>query len=58
MTGLIDPLGAGLIVSQARPGGNTTSISSRAQDMPVHGHPDGKENRVAVQPGQSQIKTV
>jgi len=33
MTGLIDPVGAGLIVSQARPGGNTTSISSRAQDM-------------------------
>jgi putative ABC transport system substrate-binding protein len=33
MTGLIDPVGAGLIASLARPGNNTTGISNMAQDM-------------------------
>jgi putative tryptophan/tyrosine transport system substrate-binding protein len=33
MTGIIDPVGAGLITSLAHPGGNTTGISNMAQDM-------------------------
>ncbi|MCK1709119.1 ABC transporter substrate-binding protein [Bradyrhizobium sp. 143] len=33
MTGLIDPIGAGLIDSLARPGGHTTGISSMIQDL-------------------------
>jgi putative ABC transport system substrate-binding protein len=37
MTGLIDPVGAGLIASLARPGNNTTGISSMAQDMTAKG---------------------
>jgi putative tryptophan/tyrosine transport system substrate-binding protein len=37
MTGLIDPVGAGLIASLARPGGNTTGISNMAQDMTSKG---------------------
>jgi putative ABC transport system substrate-binding protein len=37
MTGLIDPVGAGLIASLARPGNNTTGISNMIQDMSVKG---------------------
>jgi putative tryptophan/tyrosine transport system substrate-binding protein len=37
MTGLIDPVGAGLIERLSRPGGNTTGISSMAQDMTAKG---------------------
>ena len=37
MTGLIDPVGAGLITSLARPGANTTGLSSMAQDMTSKG---------------------
>jgi len=33
MTGLINPVGAGLIKSLARPGGNTTGVSSMIQDI-------------------------
>jgi putative ABC transport system substrate-binding protein len=33
MTGLIDPVGAGLINSLARPGGHTTGLSSMIQDV-------------------------
>ena len=33
MTGLIDPVGIGLINSLARPGGNTTGLSNIAQDV-------------------------
>jgi putative tryptophan/tyrosine transport system substrate-binding protein len=33
MTGLIDPVGQGLIASLARPGGNTTGLSNIAQDV-------------------------
>src|SRR5215475_3654695 len=33
MTGLIDPVGQGLIASLARPGGNTTGLSNMAQDV-------------------------
>src|SRR5215471_7377551 len=33
MTGLIDPVGVGLIASLARPGNNTTGISNMIQDM-------------------------
>ena len=33
MTGLIDPIGAGLIKSLARPGGYTTGLSSMIQDV-------------------------
>jgi putative ABC transport system substrate-binding protein len=33
MTGLIDPVGIGLIDSLARPGGNTTGLSNIAQDV-------------------------
>lgn len=33
MTGLIDPIGAGLIRSLAQPGGNTTGFSNMVQDM-------------------------
>lgn len=33
MTGLIDPIGAGLISSLAHPGGNTTGFSNMVQDM-------------------------
>jgi len=35
MTGLIDPVGAGLITSLSRPGGNITGISSITQDTTV-----------------------
>ena len=37
MTGLIDPVGAGLIASLARPGNNTTGISNIIQDMSAKG---------------------
>src|SRR5205823_3928262 len=37
MTGLIDPVGAGLIASLARPGNNTTGISNMIQDMSAKG---------------------
>lgn len=37
MTGLIDPVGAGVIASLARPGGNTTGISSMSQDVTAKG---------------------
>src|SRR5262245_24973568 len=33
MTGLIDPVGQGLIASLARPGGNTTGLANMAQDV-------------------------
>jgi putative tryptophan/tyrosine transport system substrate-binding protein len=33
MTGLIDPVGQGLITSLARPGGNTTGLANLAQDV-------------------------
>jgi putative ABC transport system substrate-binding protein len=37
MTGLIDPVGAGLIASLRRPGNNTTGISNMIQDMSAKG---------------------
>jgi putative ABC transport system substrate-binding protein len=37
MVGLIDPVGAGLIASLARPGNNTTGVSNMAQDMTAKG---------------------
>jgi len=37
MTGLIDPVGVGLITSLARPGNNTTGISNMIQDMSAKG---------------------
>jgi putative ABC transport system substrate-binding protein len=37
MTGLIDPVGVGLIASLARPGNNTTGISNMIQDMSAKG---------------------
>jgi putative ABC transport system substrate-binding protein len=37
MTGLIDPIGVGLIASLARPGNNTTGISNMIQDMSAKG---------------------
>jgi putative tryptophan/tyrosine transport system substrate-binding protein len=37
MAGLIDPVGAGLITSLARPGGNTTGLSSMTQDVTTKG---------------------
>jgi putative ABC transport system substrate-binding protein len=37
MTGLIDPVGAGLIASLARPGNNTTGVSNMIQDMSAKG---------------------
>jgi putative ABC transport system substrate-binding protein len=37
ITGLIDPVGAGLIASLARPGNNTTGISNMIQDMSAKG---------------------
>ena len=33
MTGLIDPVGTGLVTSLARPGGNTTGLANLAQDV-------------------------
>jgi putative ABC transport system substrate-binding protein len=33
MTGLIDPVGQGLVASLARPGGNTTGLANLAQDV-------------------------
>jgi len=35
MTGLIDPVGAGLVTSLSRPGGNVTGLSSITQDTTV-----------------------
>ncbi|MBR0858979.1 ABC transporter substrate-binding protein [Bradyrhizobium liaoningense] len=37
MAGLIDPVGAGLIASLARPGNNTTGVSSMIQDVSAKG---------------------
>jgi len=37
MTGLIDPVGVGLIASLARPGNNTTGISNMIQDVSAKG---------------------
>ena len=37
MAGLIDPVGAGLIASLARPGNNTTGISNMTQDLTAKG---------------------
>jgi putative tryptophan/tyrosine transport system substrate-binding protein len=37
MAGFIDPVGAGLITSLARPGGNTTGMSSMSQDTTAKG---------------------
>jgi putative tryptophan/tyrosine transport system substrate-binding protein len=37
MAGLIDPVGAGLIVSLAQPGNNTTGLSNMAQDVTAKG---------------------
>jgi putative ABC transport system substrate-binding protein len=37
MTGFIDPVGAGLIASLARPGNNTTGTSNMVQDMTAKG---------------------
>jgi putative ABC transport system substrate-binding protein len=37
MTGLIDPVGAGLIASLARPGNNTIGVSNMIQDMSAKG---------------------
>ena len=37
MTGLIDPVGAGLIASLARPGNNSTGVSNMIQDMSAKG---------------------
>jgi putative tryptophan/tyrosine transport system substrate-binding protein len=37
MTGLIDPVGVGLIASLARPGNNTTGVSNMIQDMSAKG---------------------
>jgi putative ABC transport system substrate-binding protein len=37
MSGLIDPVGAGLIASLARPGNNTTGISNMTQDLTAKG---------------------
>ena len=37
MTGLIDPVGAGLIGSLSRPGGNTTGLSNVVQDVTLKG---------------------
>jgi putative tryptophan/tyrosine transport system substrate-binding protein len=37
MTGLIDPVGVGLITSLARPGNNTTGVSNMIQDVSAKG---------------------
>jgi putative ABC transport system substrate-binding protein len=59
MTGLIDPVGVGLIASLARPGNNTTGISNMIQDMSAKGlelirevASDCKDHRDVVQSKQ------
>ena len=58
MTGLIDPVGAGLIASLARPGNNTTGISNMIQDMSQGARTDSrsrsdcKDHRRVVQSEQ------
>ena len=69
MTGLIDPVGAGLIASLARPGGNTTDISSMSQDVTAKGlellrvvipeqRGQSKQHRFSHAGGQATIRPI